>query len=71
MHSPLATQIRFDPAVPQTQEAAMKLALDQLKVTSFETAAPVAAALLPASGGEDCFSYMAGCIPTITRTAAA
>jgi len=48
----------------------MKLALDQLQVTSFETAAPVAAALLPTTSGEDCFSRMAGC-PPITFTGAA
>jgi hypothetical protein len=49
----------------------MKLSLDQLKVTSFQTAAPAAAASLASTGGEDCFSAPFHCYPTITRTAAA
>lgn len=39
----------------------MKLSLEQLQVTSFETAHPEAAALPTTTHGEDCFSYMAGC----------
>lgn len=49
----------------------MKLSLEQLKVTSFQTAAPVTAASLASTGGEDCFSYPFHCVPTITRTAGA
>jgi hypothetical protein len=53
-----------------TQEAAVKLSLDQLKVTSFHTAAPAAAVSLASTGGEDCFSAPFHCFPTVTRTAA-
>ena len=44
----------------------MTLSLEQLRVASFETTRPLAVAL-PTTGGEDCFSHMAGC-PPITRT---
>jgi hypothetical protein len=53
----------------RTQEVPVKLSPEQLKVTSFETAPRAATWSLPTTGGEDCFSHMAGC-PPITRTAA-
>jgi hypothetical protein len=44
----------------------MRLSLDSLRVTSFETA-PAPQAILPTTtGGEDCFSYMATCLPRPT-----
>jgi hypothetical protein len=39
------------------------LRLDDLQVTSFDTTPPAAAEALALSGGEDCFSYMPGCLP--------
>ena len=48
----------------------MALSLEQLKVTSFHTTAPAAPQALPLSGGEDCFSHMAGCLPQTFTTAA-
>ena len=44
----------------------MRLSLDQLRVTSFETAAAPQAILPTTTGGEDCFSYMATCPPRTT-----
>jgi len=47
----------------------MKLKLENLDVTSFATAAPVASAALASTGGEDCFSWPRIC-PTLPTTGA-
>jgi hypothetical protein len=45
---------------PLRAEETMKLDLDQLQVTSFETQTPESGPL-PAVSGEDCFTFLSTC----------